>query len=148
MLLRAVKIIKSSSKQRIILKICDFELARYTCPTQPAYSSRVATLWYRAPELLYGMPKYSTKIDMWSVGCIFAEMLTGTVLFQGEKELDQIEKIYSIMGPPDSNWKEIHHYKYYQPLRYKETPKSNFLQAKKELQKIAFHLHKREKHKG
>lgn len=64
------------------MKIADFGLARliYDDVTRP-YSHQVATRWYRAPELLYGAKFYNTSIDMWSVGCIFAEMLNNSPLF-------------------------------------------------------------------
>lgn len=66
------------------LKIADFGLARnYTIPIRP-YSEEVVTLYYRAPELLLGCREYSNQIDMWSVGCIFAEMATNEILFKGE----------------------------------------------------------------
>ncbi len=60
-----------------VLMVCDFGLARkYGEPIAP-YTHEVVTLWYRAPELLLGSRTYSTPIDMWSVGCIFAEMILG-----------------------------------------------------------------------
>jgi cyclin-dependent kinase 2 len=67
-----------------ILKIADFGLARtYSIPIRP-YSENVVTLWYRAPELLLGLSEYSTPVDVWGIGCIFAEMITKKVLFQGD----------------------------------------------------------------
>ena len=57
--------------------------------------AQVVTLWYRAPEVLLGSRHYSTAIDMWSVGCIFAEMvMQGHPLFPGDSEIDQIFKIF------------------------------------------------------
>lgn len=65
----------------------------------------MVTLWYRAPELLLGSRVYSTPIDMWSVGCIFAEMFLGDPIFPGEGEADQMSKIFTAMGlPNDSIW--------------------------------------------
>lgn len=73
-----------------ILKIADFGLAReYGSPLKP-YTQLVVTLWYRAPELLLGAKQYSTAIDMWSVGCIFAELLTCTALFPGQGDIKQL----------------------------------------------------------
>ncbi|XXQ37585.1 leucine--tRNA ligase [Plasmodiophora brassicae] len=89
-----------------VLKICDLGLARrFGDPLKP-YSPLVVTLWYRSPELLLGSPMYSTAVDMWSVGCIFAELLTKTPLFEGARgELDQLHKIFSLVGSPtESNW--------------------------------------------
>lgn len=66
------------------LKICDLGLARqYGSPLRP-YTQPVVTLWYRAPELLLGLKRYSTPIDMWSVGAIMGELLTGKPLFPGQ----------------------------------------------------------------
>ncbi|KAL2321703.1 hypothetical protein Fmac_026082 [Flemingia macrophylla] len=74
------------------LKICDFGLSRqYGSPLKP-YTPVVVTLWYRAPELLLGSKEYSTAIDMWSVGCIMAELIAGEPLFRGKSELEQVEK--------------------------------------------------------
>lgn len=85
------------------LKICDFGLARqYGSPLKP-YTSLVVTLWYRAPELLLGAKEYSTAIDMWSVGCIMAELLSKKPLFCGKTELDQLDKIFRILGMPNED---------------------------------------------
>ncbi|KAE9610508.1 putative protein-serine/threonine kinase CMGC-CDK-PITSLRE family [Lupinus albus] len=83
------------------LKICDFGLARqYGSPLKP-YTQLVVTLWYRAPELLLGEKQYSTAIDMWSLGCIMAELLSKEPLFNGRTEFDQLDKIFRILGTPN-----------------------------------------------
>ncbi|XP_053546529.1 cyclin-dependent kinase 11B isoform X6 [Bombina bombina] len=83
-----------------ILKVGDFGLAReYGSPLKP-YTPIVVTLWYRAPELLLGAKEYSTAIDMWSVGCIFGELLTQKPLFPGKSEIDQINKVFKDLGTP------------------------------------------------
>lgn len=83
------------------LKICDFGLARqYGSPLKP-YTHLVVTLWYRAPELLLGAKEYSTAIDMWSLGCIMAELLSKEPLFNGRSEFDQLDKIFRILGTPN-----------------------------------------------
>ncbi|KAG9439331.1 hypothetical protein H6P81_019496 [Aristolochia fimbriata] len=82
------------------LKICDFGLARqYGSPLKP-YTHLVVTLWYRAPELLLGAKEYSTAIDMWSLGCIMAELLAKEPLFSGKSEIDQLDKIFKTLGTP------------------------------------------------
>ncbi|KAL0447228.1 UNVERIFIED_CONTAM: Cyclin-dependent kinase G-2 [Sesamum latifolium] len=82
-------------------KICDFGLARqYGSPLKP-YTHLVVTLWYRAPELLLGAKQYSTAIDMWSLGCIMAELLSKEPLFNGKTEFDQLDKIFRILGTPN-----------------------------------------------
>ncbi|RWR96895.1 cyclin-dependent kinase G-2 isoform X1 [Cinnamomum micranthum f. kanehirae] len=83
------------------LKICDFGLSRqYGSPLKP-YTPLVVTLWYRAPELLLGAKQYSTAIDMWSLGCIMAELLAKEPLFNGKSEFDQLDKIYKTLGTPN-----------------------------------------------
>ncbi|KAE8664609.1 Cyclin-dependent kinase G-2 [Hibiscus syriacus] len=83
------------------LKICDFGLARhYGIPLKP-YTHLVVTLWYRAPELLLGARQYSTAIDMWSLGCIMAELLSKEALFSGKTEFDQLDKIFRTLGTPN-----------------------------------------------
>jgi cyclin-dependent kinase len=64
---------------------------------------QVVTLWYRAPEILLGGRAYSTGVDMWSVGCIFAEMCTRKPLFPGDSEIDEIFKIFKLLGTPTEN---------------------------------------------
>ncbi|EJC99044.1 Pkinase-domain-containing protein [Fomitiporia mediterranea MF3/22] len=84
------------------LKLADFGLARAFGIPLRTYTHEVVTLWYRAPEVLLGSRHYSTAIDMWSVGCIFAEMvLRGSPLFPGDSEIDQIFKIFKLLGTPN-----------------------------------------------
>jgi len=88
-----------------ILKIGDFGLAREYGSPLKKYTSIVVTLWYRAPELLLGTKEYSTAIDLWSVGCVFAELLTMKPLFPGKSEIDQINRIFKELGTPnDKIW--------------------------------------------
>lgn len=84
------------------LKIADFGMARYFGDPPPKMTQLVVTLWYRAPELLLGADKYGTEIDMWSIGCIFGELLTKEPLLQGKNEVDQVSKIFALTGPPNS----------------------------------------------
>ncbi|KAH8294108.1 hypothetical protein KR054_008403 [Drosophila jambulina] len=84
-----------------ILKVGDFGLAReYGSPIKK-YTSLVVTLWYRAPELLLCSPVYSTPIDVWSVGCIFAEFLQMLPLFPGKSEIDELNRIFKELGTPN-----------------------------------------------
>jgi cell division cycle 2-like len=83
------------------LRLADFGMARYTSSPPPANLTQLCvTLWYRAPELLLGIASYSSAIDIWSVGCIFAELLTRDPLFQGKNEVDQLSKIFALLGAP------------------------------------------------
>ncbi|CAL5440846.1 unnamed protein product [Camellia sinensis] len=83
------------------LKICDFGLSRQYGSPLITYTPLVVTLWYRAPELLLGTKHYSTAIDMWSVGCIMAELLAKQPLFNGKSELEQLDKIFRALGTPN-----------------------------------------------
>ena len=83
------------------LRIGDFGLAREYGSPLKAYTSLVVTLWYRAPELLLGAEKYSTAIDLWSVGCVFAELVNKKALFTGKSEIDQINRIFQMLGTPN-----------------------------------------------
>ncbi|EPS43283.1 hypothetical protein H072_2753 [Dactylellina haptotyla CBS 200.50] len=87
------------------IKVADFGLARYFGDPCLPLTQLVVTLWYRSPELLLGAQKYGTAIDMWSIGCIFAELITKEPLFQGKSEIDQLSKIFELMGvPTDEEW--------------------------------------------
>lgn len=66
----------------------------------PVMTEYVATRWYRAPEILFGSPYYSTAVDMWSVGCILGEIMLGRAIFPGNSTLDQIEKVVNLLGKP------------------------------------------------
>ncbi|CEG64360.1 Putative CMGC/CDK/CDC2 protein kinase [Rhizopus microsporus] len=82
------------------LTIADLGLSRAFGVPMRTYTHQVITLWYRAPEILLGSPHYSTAVDMWSVGCIFAEMLTMQPLFPGDSQIDQLFKIFRALGTP------------------------------------------------
>ncbi|KAJ3269796.1 Mitogen-activated protein kinase [Terramyces sp. JEL0728] len=87
------------------LKICDFGLARgiSDSPEQHAgfMTEYVATRWYRAPEIMLSFKSYTKAIDMWSVGCIMAELLGGKPLFKGRDYVDQLNQILAVCGTPD-----------------------------------------------
>jgi len=83
------------------LKLADFGLARAFGIPVRNYTHEVVTLWYRAPDVLMGSRKYSTQVDIWSVGCIFAEMVNGRPLFPGSSDADQLTKIFKCLGTPN-----------------------------------------------
>ena len=83
-----------------ILKLADFGLARAFGIPVKNFTHEVVTLWYRAPDILMGSKDYNTSVDMWSVGCIFAELVTKKALFPGKNEEDQLLRIFKIMGTP------------------------------------------------
>ena len=82
------------------LKLADFGMARYTGNPPPKLTQLVVTLWYRAPELLLGAEEYGFEIDVWSIGCIFAELLTREPVFQGKNEVGQLSEIFTLIGTP------------------------------------------------
>lgn len=87
------------------IKIADFGMARYYGDPPPQMTQLVVTLWYRAPELLLGAEKYDTAVDLWSVGCIFGELLTKAPLLQGKNEVGQLSKIFELCGvPTEETW--------------------------------------------
>lgn len=69
------------------VKLADFGLARLSAIPNGPYTFEVVTLWYRSPELLLGANRYSTAVDVWSIGCIFAEMANGMPLFPGRSDM-------------------------------------------------------------
>jgi len=96
------------------IKICDFGLARsFSLPVR-ALTHEVVTRWYRAPEVLLGSRRYSCPVDIWSVGCIFVEMLHGKPLFPGDSEIDQIYRIFQILGTPsEAQWPGVSQLPFY-----------------------------------
>ncbi|XP_047951454.1 probable serine/threonine-protein kinase At1g54610 isoform X1 [Salvia hispanica] len=90
---------------RGILKIADFGLASLYDPhhSQPL-TSRVVTLWYRPPELLLGATYYGTAVDLWSTGCILAELYAGKPIMPGRTEVEQLHKIFKLCGSPSEEY--------------------------------------------
>lgn len=87
------------------IKLADFGLARAFGLPVRTYTHEVVTLWYRAPEILLGSKFYNTPVDIWSLGCIFAEMLTRRPLFPGDSEIDQLFRIFRTLGTPtEKTW--------------------------------------------
>jgi len=82
------------------LKLADFGLGRAFGIPVGVYTHEVVTLWYRAPEILLGQKRYSTPVDIWSIGCIFAELVTKRPLFPGDCEIDQLFRIFRTLGTP------------------------------------------------
>lgn len=90
------------------IKIADFGLARFFGSPTRHYTHQVVTRWYRSPELIYGARSYGVGVDMWAIGCIIAELLLRVPIFPGESDLDQLVKIYSILGTPtEEDWPHL-----------------------------------------
>ncbi|KAL3097486.1 hypothetical protein niasHS_003934 [Heterodera schachtii] len=99
-----------------VIKLADFGLARAVGIPIRAYTHEVVTLWYRAPEVLLGASRYSTGVDIWSIGCIFAEMARKKPLFQGDSEIDQLFRIFRILATPnESIWEGVTQLPDYKP---------------------------------
>jgi len=97
------------------LKLADFGLARPFDDTGRQLTNRVITLWYRPPELLLGAQQYGPAVDMWSVGCIFAELLMRKPILPGKNEFEQIDLIFKTLGTPtEQTWPGLTKLHYYQ----------------------------------
>ncbi|CAO3649190.1 unnamed protein product [Mucor hiemalis] len=85
------------------LSIADLGLSRAFGVPMRTYTHNVITLWYRAPEILLGSRHYSTAVDMWSVGCIMAEMIALVAILPGESQIDQLFRIFRLLGTPSED---------------------------------------------
>ncbi|KYQ90248.1 putative protein serine/threonine kinase [Tieghemostelium lacteum] len=109
-----------------ILKIGDFGSARdYSSPVRKL-SDGICTLWYRAPEVLLGSRHYTTAIDMWSAGCIFAEILSREVLLPGNSDIDQLDKIFKLLGTPTPQiWPDFYSLPLVKNINFEKQPFNN-----------------------
>ncbi|XP_037072980.1 cyclin-dependent kinase-like 4 isoform X1 [Pollicipes pollicipes] len=89
-----------------VLKLCDFGFARNMSPGEP-YTDYVATRWYRAPELLVGDTQYGPPVDVWAVGCVFAELVKGDALWPGKSDVDQLYLIRKTLGDLTSRHMQV-----------------------------------------
>jgi len=106
--------------------LCDFGLARKYQLPRKAMTQTVITLWYRPIELLFGQSYYGPEVDIWSIGCIFGELLKKEAMMQGQGELDQIDKIFKMIGSPNEEvWPDFASLPNTSILRWKnkESPK-------------------------
>ncbi|KAL3850215.1 hypothetical protein ACJIZ3_012097 [Penstemon smallii] len=112
------------------LKLADFGLARFSPVERNAdLTNNVITLRYRPPELLLGTTKYDKAVDMWSVGCIFGELLNGTPIFDAIDEVGQLRKIFDICGTPtEANWPGVSKLPLYNQLNLKGLVKGRLRQ--------------------
>ena len=122
------------------LKLADFGLARATGIPVKNYSHEVVTLWYRPPDVLMGSTHYTSTIDIWSTGCIFAEMVNGKPLFPGSSNQDQLLRIFKILGTPNEKvWPGIVDLKpeYKVSFLNKKKKKNSFLFWKKKIDRVS-----------
>jgi len=90
-----------------VIKICDFGSSKVLDP-KGKNTPYIVSRYYRAPELILCISKYSNSIDIWAVGCILAEIITRDPLFQGKSEGDQLFKIFEVLGSPtDKEFQEL-----------------------------------------
>lgn len=98
------------------IKVADFGLGRTFGVPVRVYTHEIITLWYRAPEVLLGYKRYSCPVDIWSIGCIFAEMATRKPLFQGDSEIDQLFRMFRILKTPTEEiWPGVTTFPDYKP---------------------------------
>lgn len=91
-----------------VIKLADFGLARPMARCdRPTYTHTVATRWYRAPELLFGATSYGPGVDMWAVGCIFAELLGLGPLIPGEGDIEQLSRMIHTLGSMERSWPDV-----------------------------------------
>ncbi|XP_026480878.1 LOW QUALITY PROTEIN: cyclin-dependent kinase 14-like [Ctenocephalides felis] len=102
------------------LKLADFGLARAKSVPSHTYSHEVVTLWYRPPDVLLGSTEYGCSLDMWGVGCIYVEMVTGLPTFPGVRDTqDQLLKIFKILGTPtEQTWPGVSRLPSYKPRKF------------------------------
>ncbi|TID16220.1 hypothetical protein CANINC_004218 [Pichia inconspicua] len=115
-----------------ILKITDFGLARKMKNINeklisPNYTNRVITLWYRPPEILLGSTDYGREVDIWGIGCILLELFTRKAIFQGTNEIDQLLKVYDVMGTITvDDWPDAYKLPWFEILRPNFKSESKF----------------------
>jgi len=121
------------------LKLADFGLARAKSVPCRTFSHDVVTLWYRPPDVLLGSTHYSTSLDLWGVGCIFAEMCSGVALFPGVNDaIDQLDKIFSIRGVPDpGRWPQVRNLPNYSVFQFQPYPELLWEQVDIQLARIS-----------
>mmetsp|Transcript_1583 Transcript_1583/g.2253 ORF Transcript_1583/g.2253 Transcript_1583/m.2253 type:complete len:382 (+) Transcript_1583:238-1383(+) len=114
------------------IALADFGLARQYSDPPRELTQLVCTLWYRAPELLFGESKYGPAVDMWSIGCIFGELIRKDAVLKGEGELDQIDQIFSLVGTAtEDNWPSFKELPNAGLFRWKPAKKEDTLLPKK-----------------
>ena len=106
---RDVKLTNLLYNHQGCLKLADFGLSRpYAAHDGRLLTPNVASLWYRPPELLFGSKKYSQAIDIWAVGCVFAEFLSGQPLLNGKTEEEQFHLMVDCLGvPTERDWPDL-----------------------------------------
>lgn len=84
-----------------VLSLADFDIA---VKVKPEMTKNMVTRYYRPPEIIYGSKEYSYEVDIWSLGCSIAEMILEQPIFPGQTDIDQLDKIFSVLGSPLKEW--------------------------------------------
>lgn len=106
--LKPQNLLVDTSTPHPLIKVADLGLGRHFSVPIKAYTHEIVTLWYRAPEVLLGATHYAPAVDMWSVGCIFAELVRKQALFPGDSELQQLLHIFKLLGTPsEDTWEGV-----------------------------------------
>lgn len=117
----------------MVVQICDFGLARCFSDPPGDYSPRVVTLWYRSPELLFGADTYATAVDMWSVGCILAELIHHEPLFPGATEVAVVDMMVELLGTPSEViWPGFNRLRLSGAFKLREQPYNNLKEKVRE----------------
>ncbi|VVC24135.1 Protein kinase domain,Protein kinase-like domain,Serine/threonine-protein kinase, active [Cinara cedri] len=123
------------------LKIADFGLARLSSVPSKKMTTKVVTLWYRAPEVLLGSPMLTKAIDMWATGCIFAELFLHKPLLPGCSEMHQLDLIFKLFGTPNSSiWPEFDSLMAHKHFTLKPQPYNNVRSKFPELSDVGYRL--------
>ena len=108
------------------IRLCDFGCARRVREPRRRGTVPVVSLWYRPPELLMGEDVYGAEVDIWSLGCVFGELLNLTPMWEGRGEVDQLAKVFAVLGRPTEEvwpgWEALPHAR---TLKFKGPKKSN-----------------------
>ncbi|ESO03620.1 hypothetical protein HELRODRAFT_80026 [Helobdella robusta] len=123
------------------LKLADFGLARAKSVPSHTYSNEVVTLWYRPPDVLLGSTDYTTSLDMWGVGCIFIEMITGSAIFPGMKDnFDQLDHIWKVVlgTATESVWEGVTNMPNYNLEKFAMYPMKKLIKSVPKLSSIPY----------
>lgn len=113
------------------IKVADFGLARTFPVAQEILTSNVVTRWYRAPELLFGAKHYTSAVDIWSTGIIFAELMLRIPYLPGQNDVDQIEVTFRALGTPtDADWPDVSFFPAYNKLQIYPPPSRDELRRR------------------
>ena len=134
--------------ENLTLKVADFGLARecsearkYELSITQPLTSIVVTLWYRAPELLLGIKNYTNSIDIWSIGCIFGELILMSPVFPGKNEFDEISKIFQLFGTPtDMIWPGYSNLPIIQDINFKNYQRGDVARIFHKISRIGINL--------